>query len=300
MKKRRQHYVWRAYLGAWAVRDQIACRREGKTYTANIRDVANQRDFYRLRELSVTDLDILNGFVEHSPEIFRPMHRRLIAAFKLIVSGAAAIAAGPNATLEEIAKLDELVNNTEEDLHAGIETRALPILVSLRDGNVDFLDDEGQAITFYYFLAIQTLRTKGIADRLAVNWAAAGLAGNARAILPLLRHILGSNMGWSLFRDRREQTITFLEASEEREFITSDQPVVNTRATMDGRPPEEFELYYPLSPTRAMLLTPTPGVARVERELLSGKDVGRWNALIERAAHEQIFARSAQEILNGE
>lgn len=291
MKKRRQHYVWRAYLGAWAVDDQIQCSREGRIYIANIRDVAHQRDFYRLRELSAVDLQILDWFVEQSPETSRPMHRRLITAFRLIVAGSAAIAARPNADPADVAMLDELVNNLEEDLHARVESDAIPILAALRDGNADFLAEDDQAICFYYFLALQTLRTKAMADRLATGWAAAGREGNPLAVLQPLRHILGSNMGWSLYRNRREQTITFMEAELGSEFVTSDQPIVNTRGTMNGSPPEEYELYYPLSPTRSMLLTPTAGMAQVEHRIITAREVGQWNALIERTAHEQIFAR---------
>lgn len=295
MKKRRQHYVWRSYLSAWAVRDKIACRRHGSDYIANIRDVANQRDFYRLKDLSEVDLQVLESIVEQSPETSQPMHRDLIAAFWHIVRSSATLAARPNADPADVAALDEIVNNVEEDMHASVEDRAVPVLASLRRGNVDFLGDEQQAISFYHFLAVQTLRTKAVEDRLAVRWAAAGMEGNARAIMQPLRHILGANMGWSLFRDRRSQTITFLEAARERAFITSDQPVVNTRGTADGSPPEDFELYYPLSPHKAMLVTPTPDVALVEQILVEPEAVDRWNALIVRNAHEQIFAQAAEQ-----
>ena len=38
-------------------------------------------------------------------------------------------------------------------------------------------------------------------------------------------------------------------------FVTADQPVINLAANpTNNEPPDKFDLYYPLSPTKAMLL----------------------------------------------
>lgn len=60
MKKRKQHYIWRYYLNAWATDEQIFCLRENKIFKTNLMNIGNIRDFYRLKELSNQDIEILN------------------------------------------------------------------------------------------------------------------------------------------------------------------------------------------------------------------------------------------------
>jgi hypothetical protein len=56
MKKRKQHYIWRYYLNAWATDEQIFCLRENKIFKTNLMNIGNIRDFYRLKELSNQDI----------------------------------------------------------------------------------------------------------------------------------------------------------------------------------------------------------------------------------------------------
>lgn len=45
-KTRRQHYVWRKYLEPWTTKGKIWCRRESKIFSADLMNVAQERDFY--------------------------------------------------------------------------------------------------------------------------------------------------------------------------------------------------------------------------------------------------------------
>ena len=65
-----------------------------------------------------------------------------------------------------------------------------------------------------------------------------------------------TNLGASLFFDRKKVEITFLENKTDLGFITGDQPIVNLLATRDGSPPEELAFYYPLAPDLAIILSP--------------------------------------------
>ncbi|MBP6581508.1 MAG: hypothetical protein KA199_08235, partial [Sphingorhabdus sp.] len=85
MKKRGQHYVWRHYLAAWSdSNEQIACLRHGELFTPNIRKIAKTRDFYRIALLTPTDLEIINAFIEESPELSREGHRNLVESFQKV------------------------------------------------------------------------------------------------------------------------------------------------------------------------------------------------------------------------
>jgi len=70
-----------------------------------------------------------------------------------------------------------------------------------------------------------------------------------------LVHILATNVGRTLFAERKRHTIMLLDNATNVPFITADQPVINIAAgPKDTTPPVKFELYYPLSATKAMLL----------------------------------------------
>lgn len=60
MKKRRQHYVWRHYLRSWSSNDKIWCHHDGKTFLSNLMGVAQKRDFYKISELTESDILIIN------------------------------------------------------------------------------------------------------------------------------------------------------------------------------------------------------------------------------------------------
>lgn len=70
----------------------------------------------------------------------------------------------------------------------------------------------------------------------------------------VLSHILAVEAGGSFFVSRNEFRILVLDNHTQVPFITSDQPIINM-LTPGGSwdVPEKMELYYPLSPTQAML-----------------------------------------------
>src|SRR5258708_29204784 len=61
--------------------------------------------------------------------------------------------------------LDAAVNNMEEELHASVEGRAVPILAALRSGNSAILQDNQSAFDFSLFIAMQYMRTPRMMQR---------------------------------------------------------------------------------------------------------------------------------------
>jgi Protein of unknown function (DUF4238) len=54
--KKLHHFVPRFYLQAWAKNRQIHCLQEGEVFRANLKNVAAENHFYRLRALSNNDI----------------------------------------------------------------------------------------------------------------------------------------------------------------------------------------------------------------------------------------------------
>ncbi len=141
---------------------------------------------------------LAKGWIPHFTEVFRlqKLYRE---------SGS------QNTELER--ELDTAINNLEEDLHSGIEDSAVPILDSLRQGDVALLADPERYIDFSLFMAMQYMRTPSIMDK--VVRAANGFPQfdfNIDAAWGLMRTIYATNMGSVFYRLRNSTRLTILNA----------------------------------------------------------------------------------------
>jgi hypothetical protein len=71
-----------------------------------------------------------------------------------------------------------------------------------------------------------------------------------------LRMISATSLAASYILQREHCILSMIESTGGAEFITGDQPVVNIYARgSDGfTPPSKIRLYYPVSPTRALMM----------------------------------------------
>jgi hypothetical protein len=300
MKKRRHHYVWQHYLQAWARSERVACIREGRVFTVNTVNIALRTDFYRLKELTTTDLSWVRKLcIDGRSDNAQRAHERWIKFFTAIFDVReryeCAVTRDPNMA----RAFDEALNNLEEDLHAGIEAKAIPHLNAARGGDLSFLLDDGELASFVHYLAVQTMRTAKMRTNIVAAMKKHSLPGFApENAWGLLSHIFATNIGASLYSGRNRMRVTLMEAEAGGEFITSDQPVINMRGSIskdDGAEPaplrdEDFELYYPVSPRLALLVEVDRPTREVSRRRLSATELARYNRAMFVLAHEQAFA----------
>ena len=184
--------------------------------------------------------------------------------------------------------LEIAINNLEEEIHAGMETAAAPYIEALRAGDLAFTETINFA-GFARFLAMQSLRGPAFAEPLRKTF--------ADAIIGPLRHIFSNNIGWSLFRHRERIHIAMLEAPPSTGFITSDRPVINMLHS-PGVTTDQMQLYYPVSPKRALLVTADPPRAGRDTILLPESMVAEYNQRIEKSSYNQLYA-SSESYLDG-
>lgn len=77
MKKRRQHYVWKHYLDGWTIDGKLWCKRGSSLFQTSTLNVGNQRDFYRVGELSLDDIHFVHQslVVDSHPVVRRVMEK---------------------------------------------------------------------------------------------------------------------------------------------------------------------------------------------------------------------------------
>ena len=292
MKKRGQHYVWKSYLDPWAESGQVYFLRDGRVYHTNTKNVAKQRDFYRLRDLTKNDIDILEESIQESPQHLHSLHHVLVSKCATIARLHAVADAVLPGDDEACQALEEAVINTEEDLHSQIEANAVPLIKSMRSGNIDFFSDDKAVVDFFYFIGVQSMRTKRNREAVLKRLAEANPSIDITRLWNMLSHILGMNIGWNLYAERCNYRLVLLENPSDTPLITGDQPIVNTYAREDGTPPENLELYYPLSPQLAMLLSDKIDAFQGYQHVMVPTDAEKYNRLILTSSHEQVFSSS--------
>jgi hypothetical protein len=289
MKKRRQHYVWRHYLDAWAPNGKLWCHRLGENmFSASTQNVAHERDFYRLREMSEFDLLMVRKLlIEPSEPDLRKIAEGWIPYFTFFFKLKRQYQ--ETGSLELKAALDEYINNLEEDMLADLEQRAIPFLESLRNEDPTLLTDAKESIFHTWFLAAQYFRTPTMLK--SMTGVLRKLPGfNAEASFGLIRTIFSCNVGHALWLGRNTLRVTFLRANS-IPLITGDQPMVNMRAINlePGVLPQELELYYPVSPALGVLFDfDAPSRSSIVK-LLTTEEIRAYNRVIAQKSTQQIY-----------
>ncbi len=167
MKKRRHHFVWQYYLKPWTVDGRIACWRNGQVFRTDPTNVAVERDFYRLRDISERDVATIRQMIHLFPSQLRDVHNTWLEMFTLPFELRRILKATGQSDRAIEEALDTALANTEEEIHTIIEAEAQSLLLALRNGDVGFFATEDGFSRFMHFLSVQYLRTKNIRNRAA-------------------------------------------------------------------------------------------------------------------------------------
>ena len=216
-----------------------------------------ERDFYKLHRITTDDAGFLRSFIQRTgTAALRKSHQTLAAKLAYIAEVNELIQNSDDTSTAEKGYARRVVIETEEDLQTGAEQAAEPILEELRQKRAGFINDYEAAMTFFYFISHQYFRTKGMREAIGKELSESVPGYDLSGLKNIVCHIGAVNVGATLFVDRREFDIVFLESEGESGFITGDQPVANLMGTGDGSETAELALYYPLSPVLSCLLSP--------------------------------------------
>jgi hypothetical protein len=290
--KKLHHYIPRFYLRAWDKKEQIYCLQNGRIFASNIRNVGSENYFYSLQKLTPDDIAMIRRlFIESSDERTKNALNELIRLFTLpheleqqsLQTGLAA---------EEINKL---IIEMNENLHTNLEDQFKPYLSAMRQGDLTFLNDEKKSAAFFHTLTAQFSRTNNLHRFRAVtdekNFEM------FRRQINLLMHIVSVLTGRSLYEDRNRLNFILIDNKSEVPFITSDQPIINI--TVNPREfvtPKGFELYYPVTPQRALLMLEPESVFLPSNSDITSDEARILNLRLASHAHQQIFAALPAEL----
>ena len=89
-----------------------------------------------------------------------------------------------------------------------------------------------------------------------------------------------------------------MENKSEVAFVTGDQPVINTHAVHTNETVEDLELYYPLTPSLAFLLTQDIKLHKDKIVETNATEVKKYNRLMFTASSMQVYGSNPKVLKN--
>lgn len=180
-----------------------------------------------------------------------------------------------------------------EDYHSKIENSFAPLLEKARQGDMSFYSDEN-CVPFVRYICTQFMRTKGTKEKFLKKMGETGGPDYSR-VWNILIHMFATNIGAGLYAERHKRVLQLLDNSSDVPFITGDQPIVNLKS-VPGQAPERLSLYYPISPTKALVWGDVDELPM--KNFVSAVDAQNFNAKVKNAAYLELFGDSSEALLN--
>lgn len=344
--KKKQHYVFQAYLKNW-------CNEDGKLWVYNKKDkrifltgtenILNKRGLYQLKNMNTDEESFFNFYMdclqvsdETKADIRRHIKLYLVpfmykGVLELLekhnpVPDDHPLKVGLQKDFENLHNvIEEGIANTGEDFYCDYEISGLNYIRSIIDGDLDFyyppIDNEhilskkhemnDKRNDFYIFLFIQYFRTVGMRKILQKNmqdminlikdyenknkkkiknWGLNNV--NVENLVPHLSLLFAGLCADAFIK--RKPHLSVLKNETEDMFLTSDQPIINLESKYNGSMPDEFVLYYPLSPTIAIVINGS----NVENEIVINDEniVRHYNKKLVKDAHEFIVSNNKEQL----
>jgi hypothetical protein len=295
MKKKKQHHLWRRYLEAWAAtKHRFFMLRNNVVIPTRTFDVGSQNLFYKLERLTDKDLFVIRHLATQATDKqMRALTETFIKRFTLpFLLRDALDPSHPDA--ENLNReIDEMIANTDEDIHSDLENDAAPAMKRLMEDDLSVFQTP-TSIPFYRFIAVQHFRTQALREKIIEITANSAPFNVTTRSYPILSHIFSINTGISNYRERHLHRFVLLRNNSGYPFITSDQPLTNLLAPGDGTMPEHLEWFWPLSPTRALILSPRRDVFREQFVDVLVEEVRTYNRLVFAKSYEQVYSNSRE------
>jgi hypothetical protein len=302
--KKLHHYVPRFYLQAWAQKKLIYCLQENAIFRPNLQGVAAQNYFYRLEKISPQDAEFIRReVIKNSAEGLREGHERLLQTMllphqakrrleELRMSGQVE---DDDRIHDDAAYVERTIREMNENMHTAIENDFRKHLEALRAGDLSFLKDDNEAATFCRGLSVQYARTNHIKQS-ERGMSPQNLALYKRIAHPLA-HIVAVNVGLTLYAERHHRRFILIDNPSSVTFATADQPLINLAANpVNNDPPATFDVYYPLSPTKALLILGPSSPNAPADTTVDARYAEIMNLRMAAHSYRQVFAKSQHQL----
>lgn len=252
----KQHFVPQTYLRAWLNSDErLECydKEKKRSFPNGTTGIANIHFFYETNVLTEKQLVFMyKAFIEEEHGSTRDEMLGWLAQF------------AEKSILQKFCQENSLIElekkfryNSEEKMYCSYEGKISQWRDIIENGEKEFWSKENEA-EFIFWIMLQYVRTKKMQDsflRIKEKMNDKELVENAQN---LYRWLSATKLK-SIILNSGDMKIVVLRNKTSVYFITGDQPVVNIHAARvepEKMQYNDFEFFYPLSPTTAVFLSP--------------------------------------------
>lgn len=316
--KHKHHYVFQAYLRAWAQDERIWCCRKGKIFPTNTLNIAQMRDFYRLKPLNDSEIRLIKELMKkQSPEVQKGMMDEIMLTQRLfktydfsnhLLSFLIKISGGIENQPQEVVEAfntanrlrEKMINDPMEEFYTDIEGVGCEMIKAIKKDDLSFyynpIESPLQSAfdtrhEFIFFICSQYFRTRAMKER----WLKIQDDSYEKLYPDIRSEHIYPHIIWFLqsqctdYLYEKQANLTLLINTGTIPFITSDQPVINLLADYSDLQKEvdSMQLYYPISPKRAVILNDSTLGQKIE---ISENEVDAYNRRIIAASMDSIFS----------
>lgn len=286
---KKQHYVWRKYLNPWKLNTEdrkiwTLIIKHNKVAYVSLMDVAQASYFYKMNELTPIEIHACRNFAKQFPSFTQPFADALIKGYEAISSN----------RMTENDKRDfalHLIDNMQSHYERmGNQLLRCKCLDDLRN-----IQDKYQAV---FYLCVQYGRTNKMRESGIVGYKDSPLKREFyNKVFPFISLLVATTIGHNLFVTNPRYV--FVRNDTSIPFITCDQPVINLKKDDfdENGDVKDFELYYPISPSAAIIISRNHLLDEYSEILADKSFVKDKNEKMCENASLYIFANN-EEILN--
>ncbi|PRD56777.1 DUF4238 domain-containing protein [Sphingobacterium gobiense] len=296
--KKKQHYVWKQYLKNWSYNEKqiyFLHKNSNEVKVTNLENIAQQRFFYEVDAFSENEESILAYLInEWSNDYSRDTNLALLKRF--FIYSRAKRALDKLSIYDKEERLNVVKKNTLEDLHSIFEKFGEKLLIVNDLSDLSFFNTLEEKVKALIYLCIQYTRTNQMHSK-AMN----GLSlanhlpeSSLKFIAVTFAITLASNL--ALVHKLR---VTLLKNATNIDFITTDQPIINTKTDFNNptQATELLEFYYPINPRVALLVSTSEENLLMEHEVLSKEELMNLNRLLINMEPDFIFSKSKEALV---
>lgn len=301
--KKRQHYVWRYYLGPWADNENIWTyfKELNKIERPGLMGVAQEKYFYKLIDFTDAEEEFLKKFIDRSPEVVKALNFDFLRLFTAPSKLKKQLETNNNPKVDRVFIADEIRKmeiNLMEDAHCKMEGLGFSLLKCRNLIDLKSLDKDDELFDSIMFLCFQYFRTKGMKKSALNSFKGDRFEAFAEKSWNIISYVMATTIARSISLDKNLKFI-FIENNTDTHFLTGDQPVFNILNDQLNENGEvtQLELYYPLTPKHALSIHFRPDqTEKFVHNIANEELINYFNQKVVENSDFYVFADSKEQL----
>ena len=293
---KRQHYVWREFLGNWTQEQSLPTLiiSKNKIINTNLMNVAQQRHFYKFNVYNKLEVAFLKHMCSTTNGPVKKLQEDMLEAV-LMFNELKSI--HKEAKIKDSKHLKILEYNGFEDFHTAIEREGRKLINCRSLDDLKLFNTPENKYQALMFLCFQYFRTKKQREQINNEFADNKTIFDADNVFSFVVLILATKVTQNISFDKKI-SYTLLEINNNLEFITTDQPVINLLGNVKDEKgnTSDMNFFYPISPKFAIKVEFIEGKKLYNLVNPTDDEVKELNRKMYNESNDFIFAREENQL----